>query len=74
MAFTQGEINELKKAIATGALTVKYTGDGGTKEVTYRSLLEMRTILAMMEEEVNPSTDPCAPGNFVFPSFSRGHR
>lgn len=54
MPFTQTQIDILKAAIAEGALTVKYAD----KEVTYRSLAEMRQILDMMEAEVNPSTRP----------------
>jgi len=54
MAFTQIQIDTLKNAIAEGALTVKYAD----KEVTYRSLDEMRKILDMMESEVSPTTKP----------------
>lgn len=48
MAWTQANVDALKAAIATGALTVRY-GDVST---TYRSLAEMRETLSMMEREV----------------------
>lgn len=48
MAWTQTEVDNLKKAIAQGVLTVDY----GDKRVTYRSLAEMKEILSMMQAEV----------------------
>ena len=48
MAFTQHDIDALKKAIGTGALRVRFID----REVTYRSLAEMRTTLAMMEADI----------------------
>lgn len=49
MAWTQSDIDALKTAIATGAVDVTYS-DGS--RVTYRSLAEMKEILAGMEAEV----------------------
>ena len=49
MAYTQAEIDALKSAIASGALTVKF--DDLT--TTYRDLDEMNEILGNMEKEVN---------------------
>lgn len=49
MAFTSDDIDTLKTAIATGALRVRYA-DG--REVTYRTLAEMRETLRMMNGEV----------------------
>lgn len=49
MAWTQTDIDALKAAIAQGALKVRFAD----RDVTYRSLKEMRETLAMMEEEVN---------------------
>lgn len=65
MAFTQTEIDALKKAIASGVLTVRH-GDTST---TYRSLAEMERALKMMQGEVNPAS--VAPRRTVA-SFSRG--
>lgn len=53
MAWTQAHIDALKEAIALGAKKVKYFD----KEIEYRSLDEMRDILAEMEAEVNPTTN-----------------
>jgi len=52
MAWTQSEIDALKAAIATGVLTVRH----GETLTTYRSLSEMRALLAMMQGEVNAPT------------------
>lgn len=47
MAVTAAQIDALQKAIATGATTVAY----GDKRVEYRSLSDMRQILAEMKLE-----------------------
>lgn len=47
--WTQSDIDALKAAIATGALSVMYS-DGSS--VQYRSLADMRATLDMMEAEV----------------------
>lgn len=49
MAWTQTDVDALKAAIALGALKVRYSD----REVTYRSLDEMRETLALMEAEAN---------------------
>lgn len=46
--FTVDDYNTLKKAIAQGAMRVKY----GDKEVEYRSLADMRSILNEMAEDL----------------------
>ena len=52
MAWTQSDIDALKKAIATGARRVEY-GSGETRRVLEnRSLSELKDILAGMEAEV----------------------
>ena len=48
MIWTPGQIAALQSAIASGATTVSYDG----KSVTYRSLTEMRTLLAEMNASV----------------------
>jgi hypothetical protein len=54
MAYTQNDIDELKAAIATGALRVRFGSGPDSREVTYRSLDQMRSILADMQAEVSP--------------------
>lgn len=49
MAFSQSDIDKLKAAIGTGALRVRYA-DG--RDVTFRSLAEMRETLRMMQDDV----------------------
>lgn len=53
MAWTETDKDNLKKAIATGATEVTYS-DGTS--VTYRSLRDMRTTLALIESELSSST------------------
>jgi len=50
--FTSDDIVALKRAIATGALRVRYP-DGS--EVTYRTLAEMRETLRMIEVDAGPA-------------------
>jgi hypothetical protein len=48
VAYTQAQVDELKKSIAEGVLKVRFAD----REVTYRSLDEMRQTLSMMQSEV----------------------
>ena len=50
--YTEAQIVALKAAIASGVTTVKH----GDKTVIYRSIAEMRAILADMLGEVRPTT------------------
>ena len=54
MSYTQTQIDALRTAIATGATKVRMNGE----EVQYRSLAEMRSILADMEASVGAVTRP----------------
>ena len=58
MAWTQEDIDRLKAALATGALKVRYGSGFDEREVTYRSLAEMREALAMMEAEIAGTSRP----------------
>lgn len=55
MAWTQADIDALKSAMATGALSVSYAGPPA-RSVTYRSLEEMQALLSQMQQEVNGSS------------------
>ena len=48
MAWTQTDVDKLKKAMAQGALRVRFAD----REVTYRSLDEMQATLRMMAADV----------------------
>ncbi len=48
MSYTQEDIDKLRSAIAKGASQVKI----GEEQVTFRSLAEMRSLLAEMEAAV----------------------
>ena len=52
--WTPADIAKLKAAVASGALTVKYSGPP-SREITYQSLDAMRAVLAEMRREVNGS-------------------
>jgi hypothetical protein len=52
MAWTQAQIDALKTAIAMGQRSVRH----GETSVEYRSIEEMKAILAMMQAEVAPRT------------------
>lgn len=56
MAFTQAQIDALRESIAQGVTTVQF----GDRSTTYRSLKEMRDLLAMMETDVSGTTRPRA--------------
>jgi len=53
MAWTQSDIDALKKAFASGATEISYSNG---KKVVFRSVDEFNQLLAQMEKEVNPST------------------
>jgi len=68
MAWTQADIDALKKAMKTGVRRVEF-GSGETKRVVeYRSLAEMKETLADMEEEV---AGPLAPPRTAITQFTR---
>ena len=50
MSYTQGDIDKLRAAIAKGASEVRI----GEEQVKFRSLAEMRSLLAEMEAAVRP--------------------
>lgn len=54
MAWTQTDIDKLRRAIGSGALKVRFDGE----EVTFRSLSEMKDLLAMMERDVLGDSTP----------------
>jgi hypothetical protein len=49
--WSQTDVDNLKAAIATGVLTVRYDGPPG-RTVTYQNLSEMRALLASMQADV----------------------
>jgi hypothetical protein len=55
MAYSQGDIDALKAAIASGALRVKFGSGPDSREVEYRSLSDMNATLATMLAEVSPT-------------------
>jgi hypothetical protein len=65
------EISELREAINSGALKVSYSQPGGgTKAIEYRSLAEMKTILADM---INAQTPASCRRRFFLPNFDKGY-
>ncbi len=68
MAYTQAQYDTLRNACATGALSVR-NPDGSM--VTYRSLDEMRRLLADMEQELGLAHTPAA-SRTALACFRRG--
>ena len=68
MAFTQNDIDQLKRAIATGALRVQFKD----RTVTYRSLKEMRETLSVMMADVAPQNRTKLGTVKVLSSHSKG--
>lgn len=56
MAYTQQQVDDLRKAIAEGVTTVSSSG----RTIVYRSLAEMMQVLRTMESEL---ASPQATGN-----------
>jgi hypothetical protein len=65
MAYTQDDYDALKSAIASGATRVEY----GDKRIEYRSLAEMKTILADMAKSLGFTTRTSGRTNG---NFSKG--
>lgn len=55
MAYTQDDVDRLKKAIGSGARKVRFGSGDSAEETTFHSLDDMVKLLAMMEAEVTPS-------------------
>lgn len=68
MAYTQTDIDNLKKAIARGARSLTL---GNGESVTYMTLAEMRSALREMEDEVSGAN---RAGSFSvsYPRTTRG--
>lgn len=65
MSFTTAQVEAMRNAIATGALTVR---NANGEMVTYRSLSEMKDVLGMMEASVSGAPRTA----YVNPVFDRG--
>lgn len=65
MAYTQGQVDALQRAIATGAVKVRAANGS---EVHYNSIAEMKALLEDMKREVAGSRRT----TFVNPDFDRG--
>ena len=68
MPYVQADADALRKAIATGAVRVRYR-DG--REITYRSLPDMKAALRDIEGEL-AGTDMSLAARRSFVSHSRG--
>lgn len=64
------EINAIRAAIGTGALSVEYEG----RKVTYRSLAEMTRSIAQLERELTDARGERQPPRRRFAEFHRGYR
>jgi hypothetical protein len=57
MAYTEAQRDALKEALALGATKVRYRD----REVTYRSLDEMKELLRDIERELEAQAGRCPP-------------
>lgn len=64
-AYTHEQLAQLKSFVARGVLSGELAGE----KVTFRSLDEIRQIIAMMEAELNPAS--AGSGSMYRPTFSR---
>ncbi|HWW46555.1 MAG TPA: hypothetical protein VNZ94_01795 [Xanthobacteraceae bacterium] len=69
MSYTIVDYNNLKKAIATGAKRVRFGAGDHAHETEFRSLAEMKQVLADIEAELFPAS---VPTRTSFVAFSRG--
>lgn len=67
MAYTQDDLDRIKKAIANGTQSVEIDG----KKVVYRTLAEMKEARAEIEGELSQSSGSTVIRQ-TFASFSRG--
>jgi hypothetical protein len=65
MAYTQADLDALQEAIATGAMTVKFGSGPDSREVTYRSLADMRAIEANIIAAITPAARQPIRTSFV---------
>lgn len=65
--FTLADLAKLRKAIATGVKTIKYSD----KEVTYNSIADMKEALILMESEIYPCAGINKPRR-VYAQTSKG--
>ena len=56
MAYTQDDLAKLKKAIATGAKKVRFGSGDSAHETEFRTLAEMKQIVADIEAEIGTGT------------------
>lgn len=56
MAYTQSDIDALKKAMATGVKRVVFVSGETRREQEFHSLADMQTLLDRMEAEVADNT------------------
>lgn len=64
MAYTEQDLAALKANIVRGVTSLEVNGE----KVTFRSIAEMREIVAMIEADLSPRRDT----GLHLPTFSRG--
>jgi hypothetical protein len=54
MAYSQGDLDNLKRMLASGILSVEYNG----RRVTYRTQAELVQAITRVEAELSPTSAP----------------
>lgn len=65
MSYTQDDVTKLRAAIAKGASQVKI----GEEQITFRTLAEMRSLLAEMEASIAASQGASGSARQIYPQF-----
>lgn len=58
MAYTQADADRLRSAIATGAKRVRFGSGENAHETEFRSLAEMKQVLADIDAALSPASRP----------------
>ena len=69
MAYTQADLDELKRSLVMGTTKVRHA-DG--REVNYRSLAEIQSIINLIQAELDPDPGASARSRRVYTNSRKG--
>lgn len=70
MNFTLSDLNNLKAALVTGAMSVQI----GDRTITYRSQSEIISLIKLIDAQLNPPAVTATSPDIVSAKFSKGAR
>lgn len=71
MGYTVDQLTAVEAAIATGELTVEFTGPGGTQKITYRSMADLMQARDLIRAELVASGAMTVPARVSYASFTK---